>query len=144
MRLELLAIVLVVAGCSANRPMADVHKACILKPKDWAVIDVPTNRAEILALRPSNNSQTTARQFLWLQPGEIEVWLRNASGRVAACVYEPRRSGACSGGNPRMVEFEPTTSGTSARVALEMVCVTSREPHNKSLQPIARENARSG
>ena len=136
MRLELLAIVVAVAGCSTSRPVVGAHEACILKPKDWAVIDVPTNRAELLALRPSNGSQTTARQFLWLQPGEVEVWLRNAGGRLAACVYKPRRSGACSGSNPRMVEFEPTGSGTAARVALEIVCVTSREPHNKPLQPI--------
>lgn len=133
MRLELLGVVLAIAGCSANRPLVGAHEACILKPKDWAVIEVPTIRAAILALRPSNDSQTTARQFLWSQPGEVEVWLRNTSGRLAACVYDPRRSGVCSGGNPRMVEFEPTTSGTAARVALEIVCVTSREPLNKLL-----------
>jgi len=121
----------------------NAHEACMLEPKDWTVIDMPKNRGELLALRPSNGSEMTARQFLSLQRGQVEVWLRSAGGRLAACVYKPRRSGVC-GDNPRMVQFEPTASGTAARTALEIVCVTSRQPHNKPLQPIARADARAG
>jgi hypothetical protein len=134
MRLEALVIAAVIAGCSSTRPMLGVHQACMLNPQEWSDIDTPADRAELMSQRPINDPQITVQQHLAMQSHDVERWLRSANGKLSVCVYDPLNS-PCGDGNARMVEFERAGGGLVARMALEVVCVTLREPHNKPLVP---------
>jgi hypothetical protein len=134
MRLEALLVAAVIAGCTSTRPMLGAHQACMLDPQEWSDIDTPANRAELLSQRPKNSPETTVQQHLAMQSHDVERWLRSADGKLSVCVYDPLKS-LCNGGKVRMVEFEQAGGGLVARMALEVVCVTLREPADKPLVP---------
>jgi hypothetical protein len=129
MRLEVLFIAAVIAGCSSTRPMLGAHQGCMLDPQEWSVIDTPADRAELLSQRPINSPETTVQQHLAMRSHDVERWLRSANGKLSVCVYDPLKS-LCGGGSARIVEFEQAGNALVARMALEVVCATLREPRN--------------
>lgn len=119
--LGLIFVIVLAAGCSTNRSAVDAHEACMLNPREWSKIDAPSNRAELMALRPNNIMENTVQQHLHPSSTDVEAWLRKANGDLSVCVYDPTAS-ACGTGNARAVEFQSTASGFTARIALEVVC----------------------
>jgi hypothetical protein len=115
------AALLLLAGCSTAPVQYSANESCNLPPNVWYPIPTPPEREFLLGL-PEPGSERPVHERFVASSSQQEAWLRDSSGNLQACIYNPSKRLSCYSHELTTIVFTKTESSWVAGGTAQTLC----------------------
>jgi len=113
---------LLLSGCSTTPVEFSANESCNLPPNVWHPIPTPPEREFLIGLPEPGSGQAVRKRFV-ASSAQREAWLRDSSGNLQACIYNPLKPLSCYSGELIRVVFTKTEGSWVAGPTLQDICI---------------------
>jgi hypothetical protein len=112
---------LLLAACNTTPVEFSANESCNLPPNLWFQVPTPTEREVLLGLPEPGSANPVGKRFV-ASSAQREAWLKDSSGNLKACIYNPRKALSCYSRELITIDFTKAGGSWVAGPTLQGIC----------------------